>query len=82
MKYYIAKPRLPSQYQEVEYIESDGNQFIDVGVKDSTTIDFAFKIYPEVHLTVEAMLQKMQILDFFRLMDYILRTLAEYVCVI
>ena len=33
-------------YQQVEYIESDGNQFIDVGVKDSTTIDFAFKIYP------------------------------------
>lgn len=37
LKYYLAKKSeegyLPSEYQQVEYIESTGTQFIDTGFK-------------------------------------------------
>ena len=36
--YYI-----PSEYQEVEYIESDGNQYIDTGIESKGTIGFSIK---------------------------------------
>lgn len=35
-------PRLPSEYQEVEYIESDGYEYIDTGYKHKTTTKYEF----------------------------------------
>ena len=41
--------RLPSDYQEVDYIESDGTQYIDTEVIPSNTVGFKMKIsLPEV----------------------------------
>lgn len=30
---YIAKTRIPSEYQELEYLQSNGTQWIDTGLK-------------------------------------------------
>ena len=38
MKYQIAKPRLPAEYQEVEWIESSETQYIDMVIKPKTTL--------------------------------------------
>ena len=32
-------PKLPSQYQLLEYIESNGSQYIDTGVKPQNKLD-------------------------------------------
>ena len=37
------KKRLPNEYQEVEYIESDGAQYIDTGILPSSTDVYSFK---------------------------------------
>lgn len=44
MNIYIPYTRLPSEYQEVEYIESTGTQYINTGYKPTTypKIDFTF----------------------------------------
>lgn len=47
LKYYLAKKsegRLPSEYQQIEYIESTGTQYIDTGINpiSSTRIDIDF----------------------------------------
>ena len=37
-------PRLPYAYQEVEYIESDGNQKVDTGIDRGTTVDVSMNL--------------------------------------
>ena len=36
--------RLPEEYQEVEYIQSDGNQYIDTGVSGGSNANYEIKI--------------------------------------
>ena len=38
--------RLPAEYEEVEYIESTGIQYIDTGVKENTVYSFEFVFTP------------------------------------
>lgn len=35
---------LPSEYQEVEYIQSDGNQYIDTGINGGSTAEYEIKM--------------------------------------
>ena len=47
MKYQIAKPRLPAEYQEVEYIESHGTEYININfhyTSNDCEVDLAFEI--------------------------------------
>lgn len=37
---------LPSEYQEVEYIQSDGNQYIDTGIGGSSLGEYEIKMSP------------------------------------
>lgn len=43
---YVSNSRLPSDYQEVEYLQSDGNQYIDSGIKlsSSDTVKCKFEL--------------------------------------
>lgn len=40
----IVLPRIPSEYQEVEYIESSGTQYINTGINASKDIGFAMNV--------------------------------------
>lgn len=43
---FTAKPKLPSGYTELQYIQSSGTQYIDTGVKPGTTTKIVMDVEP------------------------------------